>query len=73
MMYIYIYEYNQGAPWQRLQTISHPMWHNNHRYENQSPLLISGTNDPRKRQEMRLIHRLVTLYPSSINERLSFI
>ena len=34
---------------------------------------ISGSNDSRKRQEMRLIHSLGTLHPSGINERLSFI
>ena len=34
---------------------------------------ISGTKNSCKRQEKRLIHRLSTLYPSGINERLSFI
>ena len=34
---------------------------------------ISGCNDSRKRQEMRLMHSLGTLHPSGLNERLTFI
>ncbi len=34
---------------------------------------ISGSNDSRKRQEMRLISKLGTVHPLGINERFSFI
>ena len=34
---------------------------------------ISGSNDRRKRQEMRLISKLGTAHPLGINERFSFI
>ncbi len=34
---------------------------------------ISGSNDSRKRQEMRLISILGTVHPLGINERFSFI
>ncbi len=34
---------------------------------------ISGSNDSRKRQEMRLIFKLGTIHPLGINERFSFI
>jgi hypothetical protein len=33
----------------------------------------SGSNDSRKRHEMRLISKLGTVHPSGINERFSFI
>ncbi len=34
---------------------------------------ISGSNDSRKRQEMRLISKLGTVHPFGINKRYSFI
>ncbi len=34
---------------------------------------ISGSNDSRKRQEMRLISKFETVHPLGINERFSFI
>ena len=34
---------------------------------------ISGSNDSRKRHEMRLISKLGTVHPRSINERFSYI
>ena len=38
-----------------------------------APRPISGINDSRKRQEMRLISKLGTVHPLGINERFSFI
>ena len=35
--------------------------------------LISGSNDSRKRHEIRLISKLGTLHPLGINERFSYI
>jgi hypothetical protein len=34
---------------------------------------ISGSNDSRKRHEMRLIFKLGTAHPSGINERFSYV
>ena len=34
---------------------------------------ISGSNDSRKRHEMRLISKLGTVHPSGINERFSYV
>ena len=34
---------------------------------------ISGSNDGRKRHEMRLISKLATVHPLGINERFSYI
>ena len=34
---------------------------------------ISGSNDSRKRHEMRLIPKLGTVHPHGINERFSYI
>jgi hypothetical protein len=34
---------------------------------------ISGSNDGRKRHEMRLISKLGTVHPSGINERFSYV
>jgi hypothetical protein len=34
---------------------------------------ISGSNDSRKRREMRLISKLGTVHPSGINERFSYV